>query len=64
VAREGGVGAEGGGDVRLQRCETAWWWWCDGSACVLHALVVGGGTMIGEKGMGKMGLALALAGER
>ena len=24
VAREGGVGA-GGGDVRLQRCETAWW---------------------------------------
>ena len=39
-------------------------WWCDGSACCERALVVCGGTTIGEKRMGKNGVALALAGER
>lgn len=34
------------------------------AASMRWLVVVGGGTMIGEKRMGKMGLALALAGER
>lgn len=69
TGREGrsGVGAESG-DVRLQRCETAWWesgwWWCDGSACV-RACAGGGGwhSDVGET-HGENGVAFDFAGER